>query len=171
MRMLALTNTALALSTLATPGFDFYRFAQFHDGTTYTIHGSWPTREDGSWPEFCPGPRFNQTQLQPLEVRLRRDWPNWFGSSQALHRHEYLRHGTCSGLTEFDYFSHCLDAYDSYDLNQIVPPSKLPPLVEDLTALFLHKYGVPLTVDRDRHGRASEVSFCLDKAWTLMACP
>lgn len=167
--MLALTK-ALTLASLVNTSWDFYKLAEFHDGTRYSLHGSWPSRSDGSWPEFCPGPRFNQTQLLPLEPRLEEDWPNYYGSSLALHKHEYLRHGTCSGLSEFEYFSRCLDAYDRYSVNSLVYSSAEPPFGDRLAGLFFKKFGKRLSIDRWRHGRAKEVSFCLDKNWLLIDC-
>ena len=168
--MLALTK-ALTLASLVTTSWDFYKFAEFHDGTRYTIHGAWPSRSDGSWPEFCPGPRFNQTQLLPLEPRLEQDWPNYEGSSLALHRHEYLRHGTCSSLSEVEYFRQCLDAYERYSLNSLVKPSVDPPFGDYMAEKFIQRFGKRLDVDQWRHGRARQVSFCLDKDWILMDCP
>ena len=168
--MLALTK-ALTLASLVNTQWDYYKFAQFHDGSRYTIHGLWPSRDDHTWPEFCPGPRFNETALLPLEPRLEKDWPNYFGSSLALHKHEYLRHGRCTGLSEVDYFSATLDAYERYNLNNLVPESTEPPFAAELEERFYSKYGVVLTVDHWRHGRAREVSFCLDKVWNLMDCP
>ncbi|RYF03784.1 MAG: hypothetical protein EOO40_11845, partial [Deltaproteobacteria bacterium] len=117
-------------SALLSPVFDHYKFAEFHDGTRWTIHGSWPSRST-DWPEFCPGPPFNRTALEPLEPRLERDWPNYWGSSAALHKHEYDRHGKCSGLSEVDYFARALDAYDRYSLNVLFPESARPPLSRD----------------------------------------
>lgn len=154
---------ALTLASLMNTAWDFYRLAEFHDGTRYTIHGCWPSRSD-SWPEFCPGPRFNETQLLPLEPRLERDWPNAWGSSLALHKHEYLRHGTCSGLPEVEYFSRCLEAYERYDLNRLVRASREPPDGALVARLFQEEYGKALRFDRWK------VSFCLSKDWDLIDC-
>lgn len=153
---------ALAMTFGAT--FDFFRLAEFHDGTRYTLHGLWPDRSDGSWPQFCSGPAFNATALQALQPRLEQDWPNAHGSSLALHRHEYARHGRCSGMSELAYFSSALAAYEQYSLNALVPPSVLPPPAGVLRALFRRRWGVDLDV-------TSGVSFCLSKRMSLIACP
>lgn len=158
-------------ATLVASVFDYYKFAEFHDGDRYTIHGSWPSRTDGSWPQYCSGPPFNATALLPLEPRLEKDWPNLWGSSLALHRHEYNRHGKCSGLSEVDFFARSLQAYERYSLNDLVLPSRVPPPFDRLELAFRQRYGVALELDRQRHGRAAEVSFCLNKAWKLIGCP
>lgn len=171
MRMIPGVAQLATFSALLDPAFDFFKLAEFHDGDRYTVHGLWPTRASGSWPEFCAGPPFNATALDGLQPRLEQDWPNYFGSSLALHRHEYQRHGTCSGLTELQYFSAALAAYERYSLNSLLQPSAVPPPVSTLRALFLARYGVPLGHSRSRHGRAFEAAFCLDKRLQLMPCP
>lgn len=168
--MLALTH-ALTFSALLNSSFNYYKFAQFHDGTRFSIHGCWPERSKHDWPQYCPGPAFNETALLPLEPRLEHDWPNYQGSSLALHKHEYNRHGKCTGLSEVDYFTRTLDAYERYDLNELVSTSAQPPFADELEEKFYSKYGVVLTIDHWRHGRAKEVSFCLDKEWGLIDCP
>lgn len=170
MRYAAVAQLA-TFSTLLDPSFDFYKLAEFHDGNRYTLHGSWPTRTDGTWPEFCAGTPFDAIALAPLEPRLEQDWPNYWGSSLALHRHEYNRHGKCSGLTEVQYFNRTLGAYESFSLNTLVPRSRTPPHWKDLSRLFYQRYGVWPVVDRVKHGRAAEVSYCLNKQWKLIECP
>lgn len=172
MRLLELTNAAISLSALVSTDFDYFKLAEFHDGLSYTLHGVWPSRfQPDSWPEFCPGPRFNETALRPLKARLERDWPNEWGSAAALHRHEYQRHGVCSNLSEYEYFKHSLDAYEMFNLNKILPPSAKPPMAERLQALFYDKYNVHMGVEHKRHGRARDVFICLDKGWKLIDCP
>ena len=68
----------------------------------FTIHGLWPERADGSWPQYCGRPdSWSPSDLAPLLPRLRAAWPS-FGPAQggdpAFWAHEWLRHGTCAGL-------------------------------------------------------------------------
>ena len=160
MRMLAQITT---FSSLLNPEFNYYKFAEFHDGSNWSLHGAWPERSARYWPQFCQGSPFNATALDALQPRLEKDWPNYWGSSAALHKHEYLRHGTCSGLTEVNYFNRSLNAYERYNLNDLDQT--------DLQRSFRDKYGASLNIDHRRHGRAKDVSFCLNKNWTLIECP
>lgn len=95
----------------ASPGqFDFYlvnlswspEFCQTHPGNAqcgarpgFVLHGVWPQRNDGSYPENCgggPGPR------NPSE---------WLDMMPDLHLidHEWQTHGTCTGLAADAYFA------------------------------------------------------------------
>lgn len=70
--------------------------------TPLTVHGLWPNRAYASvnqQPQHCPGPPL--TMLPPdLQVSLQRLMPGGPG----LARHEWERHGTCSGLSPEAYF-------------------------------------------------------------------
>lgn len=63
----------------------------------FIVHGLWPEAAQGRGPESCgttkPPPR-NVVDFA-LPVML----------SPGLIRHEWITHGTCTGLTPFDYFS------------------------------------------------------------------
>lgn len=68
-----------------------------------TVHGLWPNRTGVSvnrQPQHCPGPEL--TTLPPdLQAQLQRVMPGGAG----LARHEWERHGTCSGLSPEAYFA------------------------------------------------------------------
>ena len=71
--------------------------------TPLTVHGLWPNRAYASvnrQPQHCPGPPL--TRLPPdLQAQLQRLMPGGPG----LARHEWERHGTCSGLSPEAYFA------------------------------------------------------------------
>ncbi len=71
--------------------------------TPLTVHGLWPNRAHVSvnrQPQHCPGPEL--TTLPPdLQAQLQRLMPGGPG----LARHEWERHGTCSGLSPEAYFA------------------------------------------------------------------
>ena len=67
----------------------------------FTIHGLWPERADGSWPQYCGrSDSWTPADLAPLLPRLRAAWPSFGASADpaAFWAHEWLRHGTCAGL-------------------------------------------------------------------------
>ena len=65
----------------------------------FTIHGLWPERLDGSWPQYCnSSDRFDPGRVEALLPRLREQWPSFgMGADAQFWGHEWMRHGTCSG--------------------------------------------------------------------------
>ncbi|GLE01429.1 hypothetical protein PINS_up010259 [Pythium insidiosum] len=82
----------------------------------FTLHGLWPERERGKHPGFCHGPAFDPAAVEEavgLDVLLQ-FWPNVkiaAGSADYVDfwRHEWTRHGTCSGLEQTTYFTRAVD--------------------------------------------------------------
>ena len=64
-------------------------------GFGFVLHGLWPQYDRGSWPEFC--------STEPLPADARQLGSSLF-PSQNLMEHEWLRHGTCSGIGANEYF-------------------------------------------------------------------
>ena len=72
----------------------------------FVVHGLWPQRNDGSYPENCgdaPGPANPQsdTDLMP---------------TASLVRHEWQTHGTCTGLDAETYFATVRKAFHEVKL-------------------------------------------------------
>jgi len=113
--------------------FDFYVFSMMHepefcsqkheepegchhpkriwDGLT--IHGLWPNNDDGSYPQNCSSEQFDLSVLQPIRDELEQQWPNIKALPNSTSygdfwEHEWSKHGTCTGLSQLDYFSHAL---------------------------------------------------------------
>lgn len=74
-----------------------------------TLHGLWPNRRSGKHPFYCNGERdrggmCDQTRVQlpqPLAGKLSAVMP---GVADCLERHEWAKHGSCSGLDMAQYF-------------------------------------------------------------------
>jgi ribonuclease T2 len=69
----------------------------------FIVHGLWPQNEHGA-PENCAGAgtqRVDRAILQSLRDVM---------PSSSLARHEWSKHGTCSGLSQQDYFNALLAA-------------------------------------------------------------
>ncbi len=69
----------------------------------FIVHGLWPQYNNGRWPEFCStGPGLsNPGKMLDLMP------------SRSLIRHEWDKHGTCSGLTAEGYFALVRKTYQS----------------------------------------------------------
>lgn len=80
--------------------------------THLTLHGLWPERETGAPPGFCGGEPFDAAAVEQavgLDV-LRELWPDVKYSDASpqypqFWEHEWMRHGTCSGLALRAYFA------------------------------------------------------------------
>mmetsp|Transcript_26557 Transcript_26557/g.41211 ORF Transcript_26557/g.41211 Transcript_26557/m.41211 type:complete len:316 (-) Transcript_26557:197-1144(-) len=75
-----------------------------------TIHGLWPNNDDGTYPQNCSNEKFDLTSLQPIRDELEQQWPNIKAlPNSASHgefwEHEWSKHGTCTGLSQLEYFS------------------------------------------------------------------
>ena len=74
-----------------------------------TLHGLWPNNRNGRHPFYCNGERdrggmCDQTRLSlpdSLSTRLEAVMP---GTADCLDRHEWAKHGSCSGLSMAQYF-------------------------------------------------------------------
>lgn len=81
--------------------------------STFVLHGLWPQRTNGGYPQNCstlPGPR-NPAQYKDI-------YPD-----QGLLQHEWKMHGTCSGLEPDAYFTTARKAVKS-----VAIPAKLAQL-------------------------------------------
>lgn len=78
-----------------------------------TLHGLWPNKRSGRHPYYCNGERdrggmCDQTRVrlpQSLAAELAVAMP---GMADCLDRHEWAKHGSCTGLGMADYFSESL---------------------------------------------------------------
>lgn len=77
--------------------------------TPLTLHGLWPDRRDGRHPDCAPGRvRGGFCRLPPVPVSaqlgqaLDRYMP---GRADCLDRHEWAKHGACTGLSAQTYFA------------------------------------------------------------------
>uniref|UniRef100_F1L443 Ribonuclease Oy n=1 Tax=Ascaris suum TaxID=6253 RepID=F1L443_ASCSU len=140
--------------------FDYFIFAQVYptaicqvdndftpdsceipNGTTHwTIHGLWPTRQDGSYPQFCRRRegKFHPSELSPIEDILTSEWPNLFPhkSRSSLWKHEWDKHGTCAASLpatqgEKNFFSKSLELHRKYSVADALQQSGIVPTNEN----------------------------------------
>jgi ribonuclease T2 len=68
----------------------------------FVLHGMWPQYEKG-WPQFCST---SQTLSNPLVEKMMDVMP-----SRRLVRHEWEKHGVCTGLSAAEYFGKARTAF------------------------------------------------------------
>jgi ribonuclease I len=68
--------------------------------TPLTLHGLWPeNNQPQSYPRDCDGPQLR------VSAATRKAMERWMpGAADGLDKHEWIKHGTCSGLSADDYF-------------------------------------------------------------------
>lgn len=143
-----------------------------------TIHGLWPNRNDGSWPQTCSDEQFNLSLLDDLSDELEQNWPNVKAlkpgsrSHESFWSHEWSKHGTCSGLNQHDYFAMAL---------HLLLPT--PPIVKDNYGAVVKRKeleegydGSDMAVFACKYGYLSEVRLCFEKmedgtVGDRVACP
>ncbi|HET8547133.1 MAG TPA: ribonuclease T2 [Bryobacteraceae bacterium] len=120
MRRLFAAAAAACLCSAAPPRFDYYVFSlswspEYCAGGNsseqctgnrryeFVVHGLWPQDERGGYPSNCAGTRQVPRRIIDEMIEIM--------PSAQLIRHEWQKHGTCSGLSQQDYFQRVQDAY------------------------------------------------------------
>lgn len=80
----------------------------------FITHGLWPQYQRGGWPQFCSTERMDGRLMDALLPLM---------PSPRLIRHEWSKHGTCSGFDSAGYFRQVRKAYESV---RIPPPYQEP---------------------------------------------
>ncbi|MEZ5351711.1 MAG: ribonuclease T2 [Bryobacteraceae bacterium] len=132
----------------------------------FVAHGLWPQFERG-WPQFCSDDRGpdSATIDQTIDVM----------PSPGLMRHEWSKHGTCSGMNAAQYFARVRQAYQQVK----IPPEYQAPLKNVVVSprrlkerfLEVNRVGDVSNVAVVCSGRfLQEVRVCLDKNLRARAC-
>jgi len=93
-----------------------------HRRYAFIVHGLWPQYRAGGYPERCAAP-------PPPRAVVHRALA--FMPSEALIRHEWRRHGGCSGLSPRDYFLATEQAFSAVNIPSLF---RAEPIPQHLTA-------------------------------------
>jgi len=162
----------------------------------WTIHGLWPNRMSGGWPQYCTREKFDPTEIKDLITEMDKDWPNLMQDRPHYDfwTHEYEKHGTCAETlealsTEYKYFEKTLEIHEDMDIINSLMKSGIMPSndqtydlddfikgFEDITGGYeceikcaegdLHESFSNLKVQY-----IQEVMCCMDKSFNFIACP
>lgn len=94
--------------------------------TNFTIHGLWPQYATNGYPASCTTEAFDMNIPQEVGMdRIIQYWPDVQydinnDSYDSFWQHEWSKHGTCSGLSQQDYFNQALEL-----TNRIPTPNAL----------------------------------------------
>ncbi|CAN4081307.1 unnamed protein product [Withania somnifera] len=88
----------------------------------FSIHGLWPNYENGKWPQNCDRESsLDESEISDLISTMEKNWPSLACPSSDGVRfwsHEWLKHGTCSTLSQRAYFQTALDFKNKSNLLQ-----------------------------------------------------
>jgi len=155
--------------------------------TSFTLHGIWPTRDDGSWPQYCNDSEpFKPSEISSLVGQLWAMWYDFIGNGFDFWSHEWDKHGTCAQSlpamdSEYNYFDEAISLHEKYDPNQAlvaagISPSNSQKYTDDqvLGAIF-KAFGVNATISCTNVaglGYALDtVEFCIDTDLSEEQCP
>jgi ribonuclease T2 len=136
-------------------------------GFGFVLHGVWPQKLAGGYPEDCP------VNSQPSANAVQKALA--FMPSEKLIQHEWTKHGSCSGLTADEYLSLADRAFASLKIpKEFEAPTNSRNLsAEQITAEFLSSNpGLnkdSLTVSCSG-SELQEVRLCVDKQLKPMSC-
>eukprot|EP01134_Creolimax_fragrantissima_P001503 CFRG1503T1 len=156
----------------------------------FSLHGLWPERLDGTWPQYCPGPRFSKLSMLKLLPRLLRLWANMLPKRPmySFWEHEWTRHGKCAiqnnprMTTQHSYFKHALDLFKKYDPLKVwqkagmsLPSNSNQFSIESLITTYKNNFGVAPVIacghQRKDHDYIDQVTVCIDKMLQIQECP
>lgn len=141
-----------------------------------SVHGLWP-----SWlfpwngqpgPSFCTDEKLNPWVIESLKNDLHFYWFSTLGNDYDFWSHEWSKHGTCSGLTQLEYFIKALSLYSRIDVQTI--QSVHNTTLNKLLGLLWNKIpqsAIPFCSRHDNHTLLSEIHYCLDSNYEFVSCP
>ncbi|MBD9648515.1 ribonuclease T(2) [Ensifer sp. ENS09] len=133
------------------------------------VHGLWPQNERG-YPDFCP-----TRQSDRVPSSLGKQYLDLI-PSMGLIGHQWRKHGTCSGLSQEEYFAVTRAAWERLTLpSELAPPHQEKGLrvaaIEDALLAKnpgMTKDAVAVTCEGNR---LEEIRICFDKSLNFRACP
>lgn len=144
-----------------------------------TIHGLWPNNNDGTYPQNCSKEKFDLTSLDTIRTELEDEWLNIKAlpgskSHAGFWEHEWSKHGTCTGLSQLDYFSGALKQL--IDTPSIVKEAEMNQSFVKRDELLKFYGGNEFAVLVCERGYLSEVRVCHQKEMDgnvgeRMGCP
>jgi ribonuclease T2 len=134
----------------------------------FVLHGLWPQFERG-YPEDCASDEPRRVSADIVADALK------FTPSERLVQHEWAKHGTCSGLTQDDYFATAALAVESVRIPKAFkqPQQMIQTTANSVRQAFIDaNSGLPPSgiLVTCRRNEIAEVRVCLDKDLQPRAC-
>lgn len=146
----------------------------------FTLHGLWPTNNDGSYPCTCTSEAFDPNAISSIMGSMNKYWPSLNGPNADFWSHEWTKHGTCAEnvlATELDFFSTTLGLLGKYNTTQALAAASIYPSntkgfsISAFHAATSKAWGAQAVVNCDNSGNIEEVAVCMDPNFNVIACP
>ena len=138
-------------------------------GFGFVLHGLWPQNRNGSWPQHC------HNSDEPNEATIARTLA--FMPSRHLIEHEWVTHGSCTGLDAYSYFDLADHAFARIKVPLALTAPRSPPRLSATDVVRAFVQGNPglgenmISVDCHDGSELIEVRVCLNKdSLTPQAC-
>lgn len=137
-------------------------------GAGWLVHGLWPQHDSGGWPEFCDSSHAlpdRQLVASMMDVM----------GSEGLVRHQWRKHGSCSGLGPQDYFAQTRAAYAALGFPEAIRARNqdiyhTPAQILEAFRMANPSVGSDMAILTCREGRAQEIRLCLTYDLEPRAC-
>jgi len=155
--------------------------------TQFTLHGLWPTRNDGSWPQYCNDSQpFSPSEIESLVPELWVGWYDFQSNGFDFWSHEWDKHGTCAENdspldSEFNYFSMALKLIEQYNPLKALQAANITASdsywysLTDIETAVSDYYGVTPNISCQSVGSVGDsldiIQFCITKDFKLEQCP
>jgi ribonuclease T2 len=134
----------------------------------FVVHGLWPQNENG-YPQFC-----SSSEPERVPDALGRSMFDIM-PSMGLIGHQWRKHGSCSGLSQKDYFAATRAAFDAVKLPQTISQGQNNQTIsaDGLEKAFIaanprmSQQGISISCDG---GRFEEVRICLTQDLQFRSC-
>jgi len=182
-----------ATQAQAKKDFDFYVFASEWAGSVCTtnsctsaydegvvhdfwnIHGLWPS--DGKMGvNYCSDEKFNPSLLSSIKSDLAGYWSGLYSSADSFHGHEWEKHGTCSGMSQIDYFTTTiklareLDVFGALQRHNIIPGTQTYSC-DQVAKAIQQTYGITKFSLSNPSKYLTELQLCVNKDFQVQDCP
>ncbi|KRP61226.1 ribonuclease T2 family protein [Pseudomonas trivialis] len=137
-------------------------------GYGFVLHGLWPQYAKGGWPSACD----SRSPLSDAELAK----GALIFPTRALLKHEWSKHGTCSGLDATRYLDATDAALASVQIPQQLQPFNVPNYLQAAEIEALFRQSNPAMGNRSvavicKGKVLSEVRVCLSKELRFAGCP
>jgi len=154
--------------------------------TGFTLHGMWPSNNDGSYPSYCSSEDFDPNQIRSLIYELDVAWFDYTpDDNYSLWSHEWSKHGTCAAeldqlSTQYKFFDYGISLYKDLDVEGVLHDAGIEPSESEMYSIDQVSQALQdaigqtpiLTCESTDLGNSLwRVEFCYDTDLNLQVCP
>lgn len=146
----------------------------------WTIHGFWPSNDNGNHPRSCQNTAFNYLMInQNVRNRMENMWPNLKkGTNQQFWTTQWQNHGTCSNMSIGNYFRKAIELSDQYNIMEILLNRNITPSmvydIREIEAAMRNRTGkwaaIAYKYVHEKYAWLYEIRFCFDRQFNLENC-